>query len=126
MSSVLRRIEAPTRYGGLSIKAWAIFGGSALAIVLVIRVLHTPIAPTLAFLSWCVVSPSILLGLWAHQQGVSVPTLIGDVLRWTARRGRRQINHDPKPLLSGGVMLVGEIPTADTTPTWTPEIDEVL
>lgn len=128
MSSVLRRIEAPTKYAGLSIKAWVGVAGSVAGVALLIFVAHTPLLPTLAVLSWFVASPAILLGLWAHQQGVSIPTLVADAMRWGARRRRRLLTHEPAELLRGGVLLAGDIPSLnDQAPAWTPDVDhEVL
>ena len=130
MTSVLRRIEAPTRYGGLPLKGWLVVAAAFIVIVLIITVFKTPVAPTLVFLSWFVISPSVILGMWAHQQGVSVPTLVADFLRYAARRRRRLIVHTPVERLRGGVVLTGAVPQLDAPdPTaWNPavDIDEVL
>lgn len=109
MSTVFRRIDAPTRWGGLPLKAWAGLLTGGLAIVLAIRVLKTPLAPTLTVLAWFVVAPLVLLVLWAHQQGVSVPVLIADATRYALRR-KRVIEHPPVDVLTGGVAIRGELP----------------
>lgn len=110
MNSVLRRINAPTRYGGLSLKAWAGLISAGVTIVLVITVFKTPFLPTLLVLSWCVVSPGLFLAMWAHQQGVSIPILIGDFARYSLNRRQRLITHTPTAQLRGGVVLGGTVP----------------
>jgi hypothetical protein len=109
MTGVLRRIDAPTRYGGLSLKGWLGAMSALLALVLLVRVLRTPLMPTLVAVSWFVAAPSIVLLMWAHQQGVSVPTLAADFLRFTLRGRRAPLTHDPCEVLRGGVVIAGDL-----------------
>lgn len=129
MTSVLRRIEAPTRYGGLPVKGWLAVAAAVICAALIVTVFKTPLAPTLVGLSWLVISPTAVLVLWAHQQGVSVPTLIVDFARYAARRRRHELVHHAAAVLRGGIALSGPMPgAADADPGWSPAVDleEVL
>jgi hypothetical protein len=112
VTTVLRRISSPTKYAGLSLKAWTTLIGVGGSIAVLITVLKTPLAPTLVVLSWGVLTPGAILLMWAHQQGVSVPVLLGDFVRYGARRRRRVLVHEPAEVLRGGIVLSGPLPTA--------------
>ncbi|MDQ8045759.1 MAG: hypothetical protein AAGC46_15350 [Solirubrobacteraceae bacterium] len=125
MSPVLRRIETPTRYGGLPIKGWLAGSAVFIGVVLIITVFKTPLAPTLTAISWLLLSPALVLSMWAHQQGVSVTTLLVDFVRHSTRR-QSQLQHVPAPMLRGGIVLSGTLPRLSPRDPGPADHDSVL
>lgn len=119
MSNVLRRIDAPTRYGGLSIKGWLAAAAVFVGVVLALKVVRTPVLPSLVAFCWIVAAPAIVLVMWAYQQGVPVSTLLADFARYSLGRNRKPLVHEPAQALRGGIVIAGELPAAlRRRPTW--------